>query len=288
MLQLRNVTKQYADGTLALNDITLSFQPGMVGLLGPNGAGKSSLMRTIAGLQRPDSGEVFFNHINVLSHPQQLRTQLGYLPQSFGVYPNMSCQALLEHIAVYKGLSKRQRQHQIRDLLAITHLTEHAKRRVSQFSGGMRQRFGIAQALLGDPKLIIMDEPTAGLDPAERQSLNKLLVEISQQRLLLLSTHIVEDIESLCQQVAIIHQGSLVNRGSVTELIQPIDHQVWQSQVLPKGVKPQQILSQTFQHGLPYYRIFSPSCPHPQARQIQASLQDAYFHTINTQGAPAC
>ena len=284
MLTLKHLNKRYADGTQALKNISVTFPTGMVGLLGPNGAGKSTLMRTIAGLQQPDSGSIQFADIDVLATPQALRQQLGYLPQHFGVYPNMSCRALLEHIAVLKGLTKPARREQIESLLALTNLTKHAKKRVSTFSGGMRQRFGIAQALLGDPKLIIMDEPTAGLDPLERENLNNLLVSISQQRLLLLSTHIVEDIESLCQHVAIMHQGEFQQFADVGTLIAPLTQRVWQLDALPDELQDIIVLSKTFRHGHSVFRVFSEQAPCAQAQPAVATLQDAYFLSLHQAG----
>lgn len=286
MLTLTNVNKIYADGTHALNNISLSLPTGMVGLLGPNGAGKSSLMRTLAGLQASDAGKIIFDGIDILQNPQDIRKVLGYLPQEFGVYPNMSCYALLKHIAILKGLSKPEYTKQIEELLILTNLTNDAGKKVSTFSGGMKQRFGIAQALLGDPKLIIMDEPTAGLDPAERERLNNLLVSISDNKLVLLSTHIVSDIENLCHHVALVNKGSVIDNGNVQCLIKPLDKKVWSTSELPnnKDFKNSHVLSKTFRFGKPTFRIYGQSKPSPDAHLVEASLQDRYFFELNKTG----
>jgi len=284
MLSIRNLSLTYSDGTQALHDISLQLPKGMVGLLGPNGAGKSTLMRTIACLQTPDQGDMQFEDIDVCRHPMALRQQLGYLPQYFGVYPHMSCYALLEHMAILKGVNdKAQQRQQITALLELTNLSSVANKSVATFSGGMRQRFGIAQALLGDPKLLIMDEPTAGLDPLERQRLHSLLVNISKDKLILLSTHIVEDIENLCPFVALINDGKIVESGVVQHLISPLDDCVWQSPVRPENT--QLILSESYKFGVPIYRIFSQTQPCADALIVEANLQDRYFYELSKKGA---
>lgn len=302
MLAIHNLSKTYADGTVALRQLNLNASQGMFGLLGPNGAGKSSLLRTIASLQPADQGEIRFRDIDVLDDPVRLRRQLGYLPQSFGVYPHMSCYALLEHIAVLKGvLHTAQRRAQIASLLALTNLTEVAHKTVAHFSGGMRQRFGIAQALLGEPSLIILDEPTAGLDPEERQRLHRLLVEISLTRLVVFSTHIVEDIEQLCQQVAILLSGRIALQGDTESLIQPLHGKIWQecwqerwqehlqehrqerggnrgvSTALPDHCV---LLNSVYMRGQPVRRIYvgdAGAAPVAGFQAVAASLQDRYF-----------
>lgn len=279
MLQIQQLNKTYPDGTLALHDLNLCASHGIFGLLGPNGAGKSSLMRTIATLQQPDSGQVHFNGLDILKEPQQLRCQLGYLPQEFGVYPHLSCRALLEHIAVLKGLThKASRHQQITELLALTNLTKVAHKTVANFSGGMRQRFGIAQALLGDPKLLILDEPSAGLDPLERQQLHNLLAQISRDRLVLLSSHIVDDIEQLCVQVALMHQGHIVLQGDTTALIRPLQGHIWlYSGELPLLPPKVQLLQQSYLRGVPQHRLYAEVCPGHGFSAATASLQDCYF-----------
>ncbi|MBE0380099.1 ABC transporter ATP-binding protein [Pseudoalteromonas prydzensis] len=289
MLTLTNINKKYADGTQALSDISITLPTGMVGLLGPNGAGKSSLMRTLACLQSVDNGQVNFNGLDVLQHPDEMRKQLGYLPQQFGVYPNMSCIALLEHIAILKGLGRKDRKQQISELLALLNLSQFANKKVSHFSGGMKQRFGIAQALLGDPKLIILDEPTAGLDPAERESLNNLLVTISKQRLVLLSTHIVEDIENQCHFVAMINQGRLIQSGEVDALIKPLHGYVWLLKSLPTAL-PQGavVLSQSYRYGKPLFRVYARVAPAEHAIPAEVTLQDTYFYELRSRGSNTC
>lgn len=287
MLQIQQLNKTYPDGTMALRGLNLNASHGIFGLLGPNGAGKSSLLRTIATLQQPDSGQVHFNGLDILKEPQQLRCQLGYLPQEFGVYPHLSCFALLEHIAVLKGLThKTSRQQQITELLALTNLTKVAHKTVAHFSGGMRQRFGIAQALLGDPKLLILDEPSAGLDPQERAQLHNVLCEISRDRLVLLSSHIVDDIEQLCPNVAILLQGEIVLQGDTQDLIRPLNGQIWQAYGADIALAPQaQLLQRSYQRGIPLLRVFSPQCPGPDFLPVAATLQDRYFLALAKQEA---
>lgn len=280
MLALNNVCKTYSDKTFALKNISLTLPNGMVGLLGPNGAGKSTLMRTLACLQTADTGELLFDGIDLNEEPEQLRKILGYLPQYFGVYPHMSCYALLEHLAVLKGLPKVKRDQQIPQLLKLTNLQDVARKKVATFSGGMRQRFGIAQALLGDPKLIIMDEPTSGLDPVERERLHDALVEISKEKLVILSTHIVEDIENLCHYVAILMQGEIVANGNVKQLIAPLSGCIWQTQQLPEQSYKSSVLSKTYRFGEPTYRLYAKSSPAHDAMLVEATLQDRYFFEL--------
>ncbi|MDP5137771.1 ABC transporter ATP-binding protein [Rheinheimera baltica] len=280
MLSINNLCVTYADGTQALRDINLQLPTGMVGLLGPNGAGKSTLMRTLACLQTPDKGQIHFGDIDTLKQPMALRSQLGYLPQYFGVYPHMSCYAMLLHMAILKGINdKAQQQQQIETLLELTNLSSVANKNVATFSGGMRQRFGIAQALLGDPHLLIMDEPTAGLDPAERERLHALLVNISKDKLILLSTHIVEDIENLCPFVALINTGRIVESGKVQSLIAPLQGRIWQSPVRPADSST--VLSESYRFGLPVYRLLSELQPCDEAIPVVASLQDRYFFELS-------
>ncbi|MGJ8679664.1 ABC transporter ATP-binding protein [Paraglaciecola sp.] len=279
MLSIQKLSLTYADGTQALKDITLNLPKGMVGLLGPNGAGKSTLMRTLACLQSPARGQIKLSDIDVLENPMFMRQQLGYLPQYFGVYPNMSCYALLRHMAVLKGInSPVQQKQQIETLLELTNLSDVASKNVATFSGGMRQRFGIAQALLGDPSILIMDEPTAGLDPAERERLHALLVNISKDKLILLSTHIVEDIENLCPFVALINKGKIIDNGAVQKLIEPIQGRIWQSDKRPEDTN--QILSESYRFGLPVYRVLADEPPNLDAKPVEACLQDRYFLEI--------
>ncbi len=252
----------------------------MIGLLGPNGAGKSSLMRTLACLQHSDSGEIHFNGIDIQQSPHHLRQSLGYLPQYFGVYPHMSCQALLEHMAILKGLNKSQINKQIPELLEITNLSYVARKKVSTFSGGMRQRFGIAQALLGDPKLLIMDEPTSGLDPLERERLHDVLVNISKDKLVLLSTHIVEDIENLCHHVALMMDGKIIDNDRVQMLIKPLQGSIWSSRAESTLSNDAIILNKNYRFGVPSLRVFSKTKPCIDAKSLEANLQDRYFFEL--------
>ncbi len=283
MLQIQSISKSYADGTQALQQVSLQAGHGILGLLGPNGAGKSTLLRTIATLQTPDSGQLWFDDIDVLQQPQQLRAQLGYLPQQFGVYPHFSCRALLEHLAILKGLTEpQQRRRQLDEVLALTNLAAVADKTVAHFSGGMLQRFGIAQALLGSPRLLILDEPTAGLDPQERERFHQLLVEVSQQRLVLLSSHIVEDIERLCPQVVILLQGQVCAAAPTASLTARLQGQIWLNHAEP-GFDEQrpwagdaQLLSQTYLRGISQQRIFSSSQPTANCVAVPPTLQDCY------------
>ena len=309
MIQINNLNKTYPDGTKALNGINLTLPCGMVGLLGPNGAGKSSLMRTIVGLQSADQGEVLLvksglqpqtnsanclnddSYVDVLQSPQKIRSTLGYLPQYFGVYPNMSCQALLKHMAILKGIAPSDYQQQIPELLVLTNLTKYANKAVNKFSGGMKQRFGIAQALLGNPSVVIMDEPTAGLDPEERERLHDMLISISKERLILLSTHIVEDVENLCQHSALLFSGEIKAAGAVSDLVETMSGRIWQlsgasEEIADLGsdqnlkAKPNTplVLNKSFRFGEPVYRVYSETKPSMSAIETQATLQDVYFY----------
>ena len=257
----------------------------MFGLLGPNGAGKSSFMRTIAGLQTPDSGSITFNGVDVIKNPQAIRQFLGYLPQEFGVYPRISALMLLDHLAVLKGLTnKRERNDQILALLEQTNLLEHRNKAVSSFSGGMRQRFGIAQALLGSPKIIIVDEPTAGLDPEERNRFNNLLSEIGQQIIVILSTHIVEDVRDLCTRMAIISDGQLLTLGQPTRLIEDLSGKIWQKviekEALPAYRENMQLISSRLNGGQLNIRVFGETSPGTGFTPAIPDLEDVYFNSL--------
>lgn len=232
MLSITGLSKTYDNGVKALNNVNLEVPKGMFGLLGPNGAGKSSLMRTIATLQTADAGQITFDGIDVFNDPQSLRKRLGYLPQDFGVYPRISAYELLDHMAILKGLeSKGERKEAVEGLLAHTNLFQHRKKAVSGFSGGMRQRFGIAQALLGDPDLIIVDEPTAGLDPEERNRFHNLLVSLGEEKAIILSTHIVEDVSELCPNMAVLASGQILLEGNPIALTDQLNGQIWKKSV---------------------------------------------------------
>jgi ABC-2 type transport system ATP-binding protein len=227
-LTIKQLNKTYANGVQALKDVNLNINQGMFGLLGPNGAGKSSLMRTIATLQEPDSGEIFLGDLNVLTQKDEIRKTLGYLPQEFGVYPKVSALNLLNHIAILKGITNSsERKDVVEALLQKTNLWESRKKNLGGYSGGMKQRFGIAQALLANPKLIIVDEPTAGLDPAERNRFLNLLSELGENTVVILSTHIVEDVKELCSDMAVFNKGEILYKGNPEDALSELNGKVW-------------------------------------------------------------
>lgn len=278
MLEVRNLGKTYRGGINALSGIDLSIPAGMFGLLGPNGAGKSTLMRTLAAIQLPDCGTIMFDGIDVLAEPVALRRRLGYLPQAFGAYPHASCRTMLRHMTLLKGLADdAATARRIDELLELTNLSAHAGRAVTTFSGGMRQRFGIAQALLGDPALLILDEPTAGLDPEERMRLYYLLSQLSSDRVVLLSTHIVDDVEQLCTEVAIVNKGKVVARGTTATLVQDLTGRIWESSTAATPGSPAMRLSTAFKRGTPVHRYFAESRPSEAFVAAVPSLEDRYF-----------
>jgi len=282
MLSIRNLWKTYPNGVVALSDVSLDLPAGMFGLLGPNGAGKSSLMRTIATLQQPDSGTLTFDGINVLTEPERIRRTLGYLPQDFGVYPKVSAVDLLDHFAVLKGYANRADRKAVTEaLLNQVNLWDVRKRAVASYSGGMRQRFGIAQALLGDPRLIIVDEPTAGLDPEERNRFLNLLASIGADKLVILSTHIVEDVTDLCPQMAVIAKGRLVLTGQPLDAIAALTDKVWRKTVKREelsAIKAEHlVLSERFVGGLPVVHVYAESSPGAGFVQVTPGLEDVYF-----------
>ncbi|MDZ4323787.1 MAG: ABC transporter ATP-binding protein [Pseudomonas sp.] len=278
MLEVRNLGKTYRGGVKALDGIDLSIPAGMYGLLGPNGAGKSTLMRILAATQLPDHGSIRFAGIDVLAEPVALRRRLGYLPQSFGAYPHASCRTMLRHIAVLKGLpNDTATARRIDDLLDLTNLAAAAGRAVTTFSGGMRQRFGIAQALLGNPALIILDEPTAGLDPEERMRLYNLLSQLSGERVVLLSTHIVDDIEQLCPQVAIVQAGKVVAEGATASLVEQLAGRIWQSTIAAPPGSSALRLSMAYRRGIAFHRYYAEACPGEQFMPAAPGLEDRYF-----------
>lgn len=287
MLEVRNLGKTYRGGVTALDGIDLSIPVGMFGLLGPNGAGKSTLMRTLAAIQLPDCGTIMFDGNDVLADPVALRRRLGYLPQSFGAYPHASCKTMLRHMAVLKGLpDDAVTARRIDNLLDLTNLAAHAGRAVTTFSGGMRQRFGIAQALLGDPALLILDEPTAGLDPEERMRLYNLLSQLSGERVVLLSTHIVDDVEQLCREVAIMQGGKVAARGATATLVLELVGRIWESPTAASPKSSATLLSTTFRSGTPVHRYFANSHPGEPFVPAAPSLEDRYF--LELQGNRLC
>jgi ABC-2 type transport system ATP-binding protein len=282
MLSLRHLNKTYANGVHASNDISLDIPTGLFGLLGPNGAGKSTLMRTIATLQEPDSGTIHLDGADVLRDPQALRRQLGYLPQDFGVYPKVSALELLDHFAILKGLVRRgERKEAVEALLHQTNLWEARKRAVASYSGGMRQRFGIAQALLGAPRLVIVDEPTAGLDPDERNRFLNLLARISEQVIVILSTHIVEDVTDLCSRMAVIGKGRVLVEGEPKAAIATLRGRIWRGAVsdaqLPELQQRFTVLSSRLVGGKPQINIYAESQPDAGFTQVEPGLEDVYF-----------
>jgi len=285
MLSISNLSKTYRNGVRALKAVNLEIPKGMFGLLGPNGAGKSTLMRTIAALQKPDTGRILFEGVNIVQHPQAAREVLGYLPQEFGVYPKISALDLLDHLAVLKGLeNKAQRKEQVEALLHQTNLYEARKKAVSSFSGGMRQRFGIAQALLGNPRLIIVDEPTAGLDPQERNRFLNLLGEIGENTVVILSTHIVEDVRDLCPQMAILASGQVSLVGSPGNMIRKLTGSVWQKVVSREELveidREFKVLSRRLRAGRPLIHVLHPSKPGPGFEPSPPGLEDVYFSVL--------
>ncbi|UZD24351.1 ABC transporter ATP-binding protein [Algoriphagus halophytocola] len=286
-LEIRNLSKTYPNGVKALNDISITIQNGMFGLLGPNGAGKSSLMRTLAMLQEAGSGEILFNGQDVQKKPEQIRSVLGYLPQEFGVYPKVSALDLLDHIAVLKGITDAaQRKEQVHYLLQQTNLYEHRKKAVHSYSGGMRQRFGIAQALLGEPKLIIVDEPTAGLDPEERNRFLNLLSEIGENIIVILSTHLVDDVFELCSQMAIMNRGQILVQGNPAALTSSLDGKIWAKKVSKAELlhfkEKLQVISSKLIAGETLIHAEAKDLPDVGFEQISPSLEDFYFSTLTS------
>ena len=293
MLAIRDLCKTYANGVHALNHVTLDIPRGMFGLLGPNGAGKSSLMRTLATWQEADSGSATLEGIDgagidVLRDKDAVRRQLGYLPQDFGVYPKVSAEDLLEHFAVLKGLVHRKERREVVDgLLRQVNLWDARKRKLGGFSGGMRQRFGIAQALLGSPRLVIVDEPTAGLDPEERNRFLNLLADIGENVAVILSTHIVEDVTDLCPTMAIMNKGQVLLTGRPGDAIAALRDQVWRKQVtkeaLPGYEAAYTVLSTRLVGGQPVIHVFSAERPEEGFERIDPDLEDVYFQRLRQQ-----
>jgi ABC-type multidrug transport system ATPase subunit len=285
MLELTHVTHIYANGTRALDDVSLSIPKGMFGLLGPNGAGKSTLMRTVATLQAPTSGAIRFGDIDILATPDALRERLGYLPQDFGVYPRVSAYDMLDHMAVLKGVaSARERKQTVETLLNQTNLWNVRKKAIAGFSGGMRQRFGIAQALIGNPELIIVDEPTAGLDPEERNRFLNLLAEIGENVVVILSTHIVEDVADLCPRMAVLAAGRIQLEGAPQELIALARGNVWARTIargdLESYRERYEIISTRLFAGETIIHVLSDTDPGNGFAPAAGGLEDVYFSTL--------
>src|SRR6476469_4154554 len=287
-LRIEGLSKTYPNGVKALQDVTLTIPTGMFGLLGPNGAGKSTLMRTIATLQEADSGSIALGDIDVLREKDKVRRLLGYLPQEFGVYPRITAEAMLNHFAVLKGIvNARERRDTVNALLQRTNLYDARKQNLSTFSGGMRQRFGIAQALIGNPKLIIVDEPTAGLDPEERVRFHNLLAEIGENVVVILSTHIVDDVEDLCPRFAVIRQGRVLMHTEPQSAIAQLKGKIWQRTIGKKELADYQsrfaVISTKLVAGRTVIHVFSEGQPDPSFESMTPSLEDVYFYYTRLQ-----
>ena len=290
MLSIRDLSKTYANGVKALDSVSLDIPKGMFGLLGPNGAGKSSLMRTIATLQEADSGSVTLDGLDVLREKDAVRRLLGYLPQDFGVYPRVSAEEMLDHFCALKGIvDRKERKATVEALLNQTNLWQFRGRRLGNFSGGMRQRFGIAQALIGNPRLIIVDEPTAGLDPEERNRFLNLLAEIGENVVVILSTHIVEDVTDLCPRMAMLSKGQVLLAGEPREAIAALRQKVWRKLVPRAELAAYQerytVLSSRRLGGEPVINVYSDSQPEPGFEAMEPDLEDVYFLKLRQHAA---
>ena len=285
-LHITNLTKQYGNGVKALDNVTLQIATGMFGLLGPNGAGKSTLMRTLATLQEADSGQAYLDQLDVLNEKENVRRILGYLPQEFGVYPKVSALSLLDHLATLKGYhNKNERKELVAFLLEKVNLFEHRKKAVSSYSGGMRQRFGIAQCLIGNPKLVIVDEPTAGLDPGERNRFYNILSEIGEQTIVILSTHIVQDVRELCTTMAILNEGKVLYHGTTDDALALIKGKVFEKQVEKEQLthirEHFNVISSKLVAGKPQVHILVDSHPENGFNPTEGTLEDVYFSKIH-------
>jgi ABC-type multidrug transport system ATPase subunit len=285
MLSIEQLTHVYPNGTRALESVTLDVPRGMFGLLGPNGAGKSTLMRCVAALQIPTSGSITFDGVDVVADPTAIRRTLGYLPQDFGVYPRVSALEMLDHMAVLKGIAARgERRATVEALLQQVNLWPVRKQALAGFSGGMRQRFGIAQALIGNPKLMIVDEPTAGLDPEERNRFLNLLAEIGEHVVVILSTHIVDDVSDLCQRMAIIASGRIVRAGAPTELVAELNGRIWRKTIDKRELDvhrgEHQVISTRLFGGRTIIHVLADISPGPGFEPASGALEDVYFSTL--------
>ncbi len=281
-LVIKNLSKTYPNGVQALRDVSLEIPTGMFGLLGPNGAGKSTLMRTIATLQEADAGTIHLDGTDILNNKDEVRKWLGYLPQEFGVYPKVSAEDMLHHIAVLKGITNNSERNQLVDaLLHQTNLYQSRDKKLGGFSGGMKQRFGIAQALIGNPRLIIVDEPTAGLDPTERNRFLNLLSEIGENVIVILSTHIVEDVSDLCRNMAIINKGEVVLAGEPAALIGRLDGKIWKKTIerneLPAIEEKMKVVSSRLFAGKTIIHVHADHIPDSSFSRVDVSLEDLYF-----------
>ncbi len=288
-LRIQNLTKTYKNGVKALDGVSLVIPRGLYGLLGPNGAGKSTLMRTIATLQEPDSGAIRFGSIDVLAQKEEVRKLLGYLPQDFGVYPRVSAEDMLGHLALLKGLTHgKERREVVHAMLHRVNLWDHRRKALTGFSGGMRQRFGIAQALLADPRLLIVDEPTAGLDPGERNRFYNLLAEIGEDVVVILSTHIVQDVMELCRNMAIIHQGRVLYAGAPDAAVASLENRVWARSIAREQVEEYRsrmaVISHKLVAGQPRIHVLADEAPEPGFFAVSPDLEDVFFAHISGLG----
>lgn len=284
-LKISNLSKIYPSGVQALKNVNLTISNGMFGLLGPNGAGKSTLMRTIATLQEPDSGSIVFENIDILKQKDELRKILGYLPQEFGVYPKISAETLLDHLAVLKGFTvKNERKELVEAMLVKSNLYNDRKKYLGGFSGGMKQRFGIAQALLNNPRLIIVDEPTAGLDPAERNRFLNILSELGENTIVILSTHIVDDVKELCTDMAIIHEGEVILRANPLESIKELEGKIWKKRITKAELVDYKekfnVVSEKMIAGMPEIHVLSDIPLNTGFEAAKVDLEDVYFAKI--------
>ncbi|MFK7821423.1 MAG: ABC transporter ATP-binding protein [Planctomycetaceae bacterium] len=285
-LIIKDLCKTYNNGVRALGGVSLTIPTGMYGLLGPNGAGKSTLMRTIATLQEADSGSISLGELDVLNQKHEVRKLLGYLPQEFGVYPKTSAVAMLDHIAMLKGVTNRsERKELVSGMLERVNLYQHRRKAIASFSGGMKQRFGIAQALLCDPKLVIVDEPTAGLDPGERNRFYNLLAELGENIIVILSTHIVQDVKELCTQMAIIHQGQVMFSGAPADAENELAGRIWERSVskaeLAEFEKEFKVISKKLVAGRPVIHVLSDASPGDGFENVSPDLEDVFFSKID-------
>lgn len=287
-LKITNISKTYPNGVQALKNVTLTIPNGMFGLLGPNGAGKSTLMRILATLQEPDEGTASLGDLDVLNQKDEVRKTLGYLPQEFGVYPKVSAEKLLDHFAVLKGfIDRKTRKEAVEALLRKTNLLEVRNQKLDGYSGGMKQRFGVAVALLGNPKLMIVDEPTAGLDPAERVRFLNLLSELGENSVVLLSTHIVEDVSELCTKMAIIDEGEILLEAEPMRVVQNLQGRIWSRVIsreeLPKMEREHAVISTKLLSGRTVVHVYSDAAPGPRFEAAEPDLEDVYFSTMTGQ-----
>jgi ABC-type multidrug transport system ATPase subunit len=286
-LTVNNLSKTYSNGVQALDNVSLTIPNGLFGLLGPNGAGKSTLMRTIATLQEADDGEIWMDDLNVLEEKQELKQTLGYLPQEFGFYPKDRAFDLLDQLSMLKGIrDKSERKQLVEYIFKKVNLWDARKQRIGTFSGGMKQRFGIAQALLGNPKLIIVDEPTAGLDPYERRRFHNLLAEIGKDIIVILSTHIVDDVSNLCSNMAIIDEGKILLQTDPGEIIKEFDGKIWEKDITGVNMeyfeKEYNVISTRLFAGKNFVRIFGETDPDDDFKSVEPILEDVYFYTLST------